>query len=191
MFTFPGHGYGTGTARADAAADEAQALTAASAALRAEGFGPVSVSGGCAPTAELTRPGVLSELRPGVYVFNDAGQLALGSAAREDIALTVRTTVVSTAVPGQVVIDAGAKMLGLDRPAWVEGHGLVPAYPLARITRVWENHGVLEIPAGSPRPGLGEQLDVIPNHVCATVNLVDVIVAGAQSWPVTARGRNS
>ena len=143
----------------------------------------MSVSGGCTPTAELTRPGVLSELRPGVYVFNDAGQLALGSAAREDIALTVRTTVVSTAVPGQVVIDAGAKMLGLDRPAWVEGHGLVPAYPLARIARVWENHGVLEIPAGSPRPGLGEQLERHSQSCLRDGDLVDVIVAGAQSWP--------
>jgi D-serine deaminase-like pyridoxal phosphate-dependent protein len=56
---------------------------------------------------------------------------------------------------------------------------------------LWEHHGVLEIPEGSPRPALGEQLDIIPNHVCATVNLVDELVAGDVSWPVSARGKNS
>ena len=44
---------------------------------------------------------------------------------------------------------------------------------------------------GPPRPALGEQLDIIPNHVCATVNLVDELVAGDVSWPVSARGENS
>jgi len=126
-----------------------------------------------------------------VYVFMDAGQLALGAATVDQIALTVRTTVVSTAVAGQVVLDAGSKVLGMDRPGYVETHGLVPGYPEARLTRIWEHHGVLEIPAGSGRPGLGEQLDIIPNHVCATVNLVDELVVGDASWPVAARGRNS
>ena len=34
-------------------------------------------------------------------------------------------------------------------------------------------------------------MTVVPNHVCATVNLVDELVAGEEVWPVTARGRNS
>jgi D-serine deaminase-like pyridoxal phosphate-dependent protein len=50
---------------------------------------------------------------------------------------------------------------------------------------LWEHHGVLEIPDGSPRPALGEQLDIIPNLVCATVNLVDELFAGDNSWPVS------
>ena len=76
------------------------------------------LSGGCTPTAALTRAGV-TELRPGVYVLMDAGQLALGAATPDQVALTVRATVVSDAVPGQVVLDAGAKLLGMDRPAFV------------------------------------------------------------------------
>jgi D-serine deaminase-like pyridoxal phosphate-dependent protein len=191
VFTFPGHGYGAGPARADAAADEARALTTASAALRRAGIDLIVASGGCTPTAELTHADAVTELRPGVYVFMDAGQIALGAATPEQVALTVRATVVSDAVPGQVVLDAGAKVLGMDRPVYLDSHGLVPAYPEARLTRLWEHHGVLEIPDGSPRPALGEQLTVIPNHVCATVNLVDELVAGDTSWPVAARGRNS
>jgi D-serine deaminase-like pyridoxal phosphate-dependent protein len=191
VFTFPGHGYGLGAARASAAADEGRALTAATASLRSVGVDDIVASGGCTPTAALTHENVVNEMRPGVYVFMDAGQLAMGSAAPDQVALTVRTTVVSNAVPGQVVLDAGAKVLAMDRLGFVDTHGLVPAYPETRLTRLWEHHGVLEIPDGSPRPALGEQLDIIPNHVCATVNLVDELVAGDNSWPVSARGKNS
>ena len=191
VFTFPGHGYAMGAGRAEAAADEARALGVASAGLRAAGLTEVVASGGCTPTASLVHADTVTELRPGVYVFMDAGQLALGAADPGQIALTVRATVVSDAVPNQVVLDCGAKVLGMDRPAFVDAHGLVPAYPETRLTRLWEHHAILEIPEGIVRPTLGEQVDVIPNHVCATVNLVDELVVGAAVWAVAARGRNS
>ena len=114
-----------------------------------------------------------------------------GAATPEQVALAIRATVVSDAVPGQVVVDAGAKVLGMDRPGYLDTHGMLPAYPHARLTRVWEHHGVVEIPTGSDRPALGERVDVIPNHVCATVNLVDELVVGEAAWPVAARGRNN
>ena len=119
VFTFPGHGYGLGAARATAAADEGRALAAASASLRSAGFDDIVASGGCTPTATLTHEDVVNELRPGVYVFMDAGQLAMGAATPDQVALTVRTTVVSNAVPGQVVLDAGAKVLAMDRLAFI------------------------------------------------------------------------
>jgi D-serine deaminase-like pyridoxal phosphate-dependent protein len=195
VFTFPGHGYGLGQARADAAADEAQALTEARAGLRAEGFEDVVTSGGCTPTAALVDAGVVTELRPGVYVFMDAGQLALGVATLDQVALTVQATVTSDAVPGQVVLDCGAKLLGMDRPAFLgprhDAHGFVPAYPGTRLARIWEHHGVLEVPPGVDGPQLGERVDVVPNHVCATVNLVDELVVGDDVWAVAARGRNT
>jgi D-serine deaminase-like pyridoxal phosphate-dependent protein len=190
VFTFPGHGYGLGPARRDAAADEARALRVAGAELRAAGVEDVVTSGGCTPTASLVDAGAVSELRPGVYVFMDAGQLALGAANLDQVALTVRATVISDAVPGQVVLDSGAKVLGMDRPAFVDGHGLLPGYPGTRLARIWEHHAVVEFPPGVRAPQLGAQVDVIPNHVCATVNLVDTLVAGAAVWPVAARGRN-
>lgn len=64
--------------------------------------------------------GWVGEIRPGVYVFNDAQQLALGTCTEEDIALTVETTVVSRDVASRrVIADAGSKILGSDRPAWL------------------------------------------------------------------------
>lgn len=189
VFTFPGQAYAPGR-QALAAAEEAAALGRAQASLAEVGLPCPVRSGGCTPSVAQTDPAAVTELRPGVYVFGDAQQLALGTAAATDIALTVRSTVVSTAVAGQFVLDAGAKLMGMDRPAWVNGHGVIPAYPHARIARMWEHHAVVETGAGS-RPEIGEQVDVVPNHVCATVNLVDELVAGDHRWPVAARGRNS
>jgi D-serine deaminase-like pyridoxal phosphate-dependent protein len=190
VFTFPGHGYAPGAAAASAAADEARALADAAESFTAAGLECAVRSGGCTPTAGHVDAGVVTELRPGVYALQDAQQVALGVAALEDVALRVRSTVVSNAVAGQVVLDAGAKVLGTDRPAYVEGHGLLPAYPHARIERVWEHHGVVDLRGGAG-PALGEVVDVVPNHVCATVNLLDELVAGDETWRVAARGRNS
>ena len=50
---------------------------------------------------------------------------------------------------------------------------------------------VLEALDGVERPVLGEQVDVMPNHVCATVNLVDEFIVGNKVWHVAARGCNA
>ena len=139
--------------------------------------------------------GPVTELRPGVYAFNDAQQVVLGSCTLDEVALSVLATVVSTPVPDRFVLDSGAKVLGYDRPAWAPGHGLLPAFPDATVTGVWEHHAVVVTGPG-PRPAVGDRVVVIPNHVCTTVNLVDelhVVRDGqvAERWPVDARGRNS
>ncbi|MEH1012095.1 alanine racemase [Micromonospora sp. CPCC 206060] len=194
VFTFPGHGYGPGR-RADAAADEAGALVAAAAALEAEGIDAEVRSGGSTPTADLTDGDVLTEFRPGVYVFGDAQQVELGSCGWPDVALTAVATVVSRSGP-RVILDAGSKVLGADQPAWVTGAGRLPDHPEARITALSEHHATVVFPADRPTPGLGEQLRVAPNHVCSAVNLADelVIVSDgrvADRWAVAARGANT
>ncbi|MBM7366742.1 alanine racemase [Gordonia hydrophobica] len=195
VFTFPGHGYGPGTAR-DAAAQEAAALSAASKALRDHGFDAPVVSGGSTPTVRLADPGVVTELRPGVYAFYDAQQVELGSASVEDVALTAVATVVS--VSGErIVLDAGSKILGADRPAWTTGFGRLADHLDARIVSLSEHHAVVDFLAGSRTPELGDVVRVIPNHVCSAVNLVDELYAGTtpgddtEPWPVIARGANA
>ena len=130
-----------------------------------------------------------------MYAFNDAQQVVLGSCTLDEVALSVLATVVSTPAPDRFVLDSGAKVLGYDRPAWAPGHGLLPAFPDATVTGVWEHHAVVATGAG-PRPAVGDRVVVIPNHVCTTVNLVNelhVVRDGqvAERWPVDARGRNS
>jgi D-serine deaminase-like pyridoxal phosphate-dependent protein len=198
VFTFPGHSYAPGMP-ARAAADEAAALAAAAASLEAAGMPCPVRSGGSTPSAaQAAGPasgGPVTELRPGVYAFNDAQQVVLGSCTLDEVALSVLATVVSTPAPDRFVLDSGAKVLGYDRPAWAPGHGLLPAFGEATVTGVWEHHAVVVTGAG-PRPAVGDRVVVIPNHVCTTVNLVDelhVVRDGqvAERWPVDARGRNS
>src|SRR5699024_10563634 len=109
----------------------------------------------------------------------DAQQLEMGHCAVEDIALTVAATVVSRRVDaqggGQVVLDAGTKVLGGDRPVWASGFARILGHPGARVTALSEHHGTVVFPDGSPLPARGEQLQVIPNHVCLVPNLVDAV----------------
>ncbi|HUZ34833.1 MAG TPA: alanine racemase [Streptosporangiaceae bacterium] len=192
VFTFPGHSYGPGAAAA-AAADEAAALGEAAAALAAAGFGSVERSGGSTPSARLASPGALSELRPGVYALNDAQQVELGVVSMSEVALMVAATVVSRPAPGRIVLDAGAKVLGPDRPAWASGYGRLADWPDARITGLWEHHAVVAVDGDAP--ALGEVVAVVPNHVCTAVNLVpELLVADrgqvVDRWPVAARAAN-
>ncbi len=197
VFTFPGHGYGPGN-RAPAAADEARTLAGAAAALRRAGLEPVVRSGGSTPTANLVEPGSagdgLTEMRPGVYVFNDAQQVELGSADWNAVALTAMATVVSRR-PGTVVLDAGSKTLGVDQPGWVTGAGRLPDHPDARVVALSEHHATVAFPSGVATPTLGSMVRVAPNHVCNAVNLADELVVLAQGqvvdrWLVAARGKN-
>lgn len=197
VFTFPGHGYGHDAgARERAARDEEHALGRAAQALRDAGLEAVVLSGGSTPTAGRWRPGAVGELRPGVYVFNDATQLAIGSCQEADLALAAAATVVSIPAPDRFVLDAGSKILGADRTPWVTGHGFLPAFPDAAVTGLWEHHAVVQLPEGVPGPSLGSVVAVVPNHVCTPVNLVDellVVQDGslADRWPVAARGANT
>jgi D-serine deaminase-like pyridoxal phosphate-dependent protein len=190
VFTFPGHAYGPDAATA-AARGEREALLEAGERLRGAGFEVRVLSGGSTPSLTATEPGGATEVRPGVYVFGDAQQWELGHCAAEAIALTVLATVVS-AHPDRIILDAGSKVLGADRAAWASGFGRLLDHPDARVTALSEHHATV---VGMGLPGVGETVRVVPNHVCATVNLVDevVVVRGGvieARWIVAARGRN-
>ncbi|MCK0439992.1 alanine racemase [Gordonia alkaliphila] len=209
VFTFPGHGYGPGSARADAARQEAVALAAAADSLRRTGIEPTVISGGSTPTIAFADAGVLTEIRPGVYPFNDAQQLELGSCTWDDIALVAVATVIrASSSPGEsprLVLDAGSKTLGADRPAWASGFGRLLDHPDARIVALSEHHAVVEFPpaefptvefptGAKDVPALGDRVRVVPNHVCSAVNLADELLAetadGVEHWPIIARGAN-
>lgn len=205
VFTFPGHGYAPGEAAAAALAERA-ALRAAAASLTAAGVEVRLLSGGSTPTlsASLDDPDSIAgqpgaperELRPGVYVFGDAQQWELGVVEPADVALTCVATVVSVR-EGHVVLDAGSKALGADRATWSTGFGRLLHDPDARVVQLSEHHAVVAWPEGGTarRPRLGELVEVVPNHVCAAVNLADHLwvqeAGGMRPWPVAARGANA
>ncbi len=161
------------------------------------GVRPRVVSGGSTPTLWRTHElhGV-TEFRPGTYVYNDRTTAAIGACNWEDCALTVLATVISTAVPGQAVIDAGTKSLGREpvRGAPGEGFGQLLEHPEVLVTRMSEEHGVLDLNGTTWRPEVGERVRVVPNHVCIVVHLADLVYGvrgdGVEtSWPILARGR--
>ena len=190
VFTFPGHSYSP-AGRRTAAADEARELAAAVAALAGAGVSARIVSGGSTPSAEFADATVLTELRPGVYVFRDAQQWELGMSTPEDIALTVQAAVVSRR-GDHLIADAGSKVLGMDRGSFSTGFGRLPDHPEARVTALSEHHATItgvDLPAGS-------RITVVPNHVCIAVNLADeyVVMRGGAvigRWSVDARGANT
>lgn len=188
VFTFPGHSYSPAT-RKQAAADEADALGAAAAALRAAGIEPRLVSGGSTPSAQFSGAGVINELRPGVYIFGDAQQVELGTIGFDQVALTVISRVVSHA-GGRVICDAGSKALGADRAPWATGYGRVLDHPEARLVALSEHHVTIEWPGALPE--LGSTVSIVPNHACNAVNLADeYLLSTGGTWPVAARGRNN
>ncbi|MFV0451831.1 MAG: alanine racemase [Propioniciclava sp.] len=191
VFTFPGHSYAPG-GREAAARCETDALTRAAGSLREAGIEPSVISGGSTPSLAMTGPGA-TEVRPGVYVVNDAQQWELGSCGATDIALTCHATVISHA-GGRLVLDAGSKILGADRPAWASGSGRLLDHPDARVVSLSEHHAVVDLGAKT-LPPLGSVVRVVPNHACNAINLVEelfVIADGGvvDTWPVSARGLN-
>jgi len=162
------------------------------AALKAAGFAVPIISGGSTPGAGKTPliPAT-TEIRPGTYVFNDATCLANGLATLEECALRVLVTVVSTAVPGQCVVDGGSKTFSSDATVNVGTFGLFPDRPAWTMHKMNEEHGYVTI--GSPAR-VGEKVWVVPSHVCSTVNMHDEIAYGRRgrvegAFKVAARGR--
>lgn len=192
VFTHGGHSYGLGDAADKAARDEVDGLEAAVASLRANGIEPRVVSAGSTPTALLSATGLVTEERPGTYVFGDRQQAAIGSCRNEDVALTVAATVVSRAVPGHLVVDAGTKCLGRETQPWLEGYAEVVGWPRIRVEKLNDHHGVAALHGTTEPPEVGSLVRLIPNHVCPVVNLARelVVTRGDQildRWPVDAR----
>jgi len=197
LMIYPGHIWlkpaeqGAALGAVNALAEEAIGL------FKRSGLATTIVSGGSTPTAYQSHLAKhQTEIRPGTYVFNDMNCVRGGFVMLEECALRVLCTVVSTAVPGQMVIDAGTKTLTSDRcgPAPDSGHGYVVEYPEAKITKLTEEHGQVDISACERRPKVGEQVMVIPNHVCPCVNLQDRVYwcegeEAAVGIEVDARGR--
>jgi D-serine deaminase-like pyridoxal phosphate-dependent protein len=154
------------------------------------------VSGGSTPAGWAShRVAGLTEIRPGTYIFNDRITAGIGACAWDDCAYSILATVVSTAVPGQAVVDAGAKALTREEYAGVHepGLGALLDRPDVAVKTVSEEHGMLDLSHTDWRPDVGDRVRIVPNHVCVSVNLQDRLwgVRGddiVTEWDVAARG---
>jgi len=164
-------------------------------ALRDAGLEPGIVSGGSTPTLWRSHemPG-LTEIRSGSCIYFDREALDVGVARIEDLAYTVLATVVSTAVPGHAVVDAGSKALAREARGGAEGFGILLDRPEVVVASVSEEHGVLDLSRTDWRPEIGERVRIVPNHVCGSVNLQERLLASDAGEhrvvEIEARGRS-
>lgn len=165
-------------------------------AFRSAGLPLEVVSAGSTPAAEMSHlvPGI-TEIRPGTYVFNDLNTYYQGLCTLDDCAVRVMTTVVSTCVPGQVIIDAGSKVFSSDllSSGPRRGYGRIMEVEEAGISKLNEEHGFVEASDYSAF-SVGQVLSVIPNHVCTCINMHDEIYIARHgeivgTWRVAARGK--
>jgi len=192
------YGQGDPAARRSVGREQVRQLVQTAARLRDGGLPVDVVSCGATPSfRDVIDIDGVTEVRPGNYVFFDAMQVALGTVGRQRCALSVLATVVSRAAAGRGIIDAGAKVLSLDRGAHglalLEGYGQVLGRPDVLLQSLSEEHGWLAL-AGELPLAVGERLRIVPNHACAVVSNFDRLTVvrddePVAEWSVMARGR--
>jgi len=138
----------------------------------------------------------LTELRAGTAVYFDRTSVVGEVCGIDECAATILATVVSTAVPGQAVVDAGVKALGREpmRGGDAEGFACVIDRPDVPVVRLSEEHGVLDLSHTAWRPRVGDQVRLVPNHVCVAVHNFDTMTVvhhdgRVETVAVGARGR--
>lgn len=181
------------TGKAQAAA---RLMVGVAESIRARGIAlPIVSLGASASAREVAHVPGVTQIRPGIYAFNDVGQIALGNATLKTTAIRVIATVVSHPEPGRACIDAGSKSLSTDLvPASAHrdeypGMGLLVNAPGWIIERMSEEHGWLRW-HGTGEPTalpVGTRLEIVPNHVCmafAMLRRASVVEGGTitTSW---------
>lgn len=134
---------------------------------------------------------VITEYRPGTYIYFDRFQVSKGAASIDDCALTVVSTVISQPTQDRVVLDAGSKSLSSDTLG-LPDYGELLEQPGAYVTSLSEEHGIVKGNVAGLK--VGDRVRIVPDHVCVVSNLFDEVhlISGEDVidvLPVAARGK--
>lgn len=154
--------------------------------LRDAGHEVSIVSVGSTPTGTFVRDlSGVTEVRVGVYMFQDLVMSGIGVCSVDDIALSVLVSVIGhQSERGWIITDGGWTALSRDRGTAThsvdQGYGLVcdaAGRVLADdliVQSTNQEHGILARRDGGPidtgRFPVGTLLRVLPNHACATAS---------------------
>lgn len=188
---------------AAAGKEEAQLMYDIAQAIRAAGVEIQDISVGSTPTwRQAAETGLVTEVRPGTYIFGDWMLTREHCATFEQIAVRLYATVVSTPAPGYAILDGGTKTFPMDIPLDAEPYHY-PGYAIPigadgqpdwnlQLRRMNEEHGILTAQNGETGLAVGQVLELVPIHVCTAVNMqnhVFVVQGGAlRPMDVAARG---
>ncbi|MBL4667216.1 MAG: alanine racemase, partial [Sneathiella sp.] len=167
----------------EAAEQERKAITQAATAIRAQNINCPVVSAGSTPTATYTHStNGITEIRAGVFVFQDMVMQALGVCQTDDIAISVLSSVIShNPAHNRLLIDAGSLALSAD-PGKKNNRGQSHFGQVCKpntaevldglfVTSTNQEHGLISLEgtayALEDFP-IGSQLRILPNHVCIT-----------------------
>lgn len=139
---------------------------------------------------------VVNECRPGTYIFYDRMKVLQKVTSLDKCAARILTTIVSKPEKGRVIIDAGAKSLGIR--SGHSGHdlgsgGYIVEYPKAIITSLFEEHGVVD--NCSENMKVGQEVTIIPNYIDDITNVFDTLYGIRNCnveaiWPILGRGKS-
>lgn len=154
---------------------------------------PVEIvtGGGTGTFAQTGTVEGFDEVQAGSYVFMDATySLVEGVGERFRHALSVLATVISRPTADRAVLDTGRKTVGIDH-----GTPLLKGYAEGvTFVSFSEEHTKLTVEGAARALRPGDQVEIIPGHVCTTVNLYDRYVGVRNGivetvWPIAGRGR--
>lgn len=180
---------------------ERRVMSLAAEALMRAGVRRPEVSVGSTPTVRAAASFIgITEVRAGVFVFNDLMQVQLGGCAMADIALSVLATVIGYhAAKHRIIIDAGWMSLSLEsqfvgqtrifgRIADLSGQ----CYDDLVLTGLNQEHGIVTRLSGRAidehELPVGTGIRVIPVHACSTAaphdryHVVDGSLAVVDVW---------
>jgi len=149
----------------------------------------------------------LTEIHAGAFFVGDIRYMRQGGNTREACAVTVLTTVLSTAHDDYAMIDAGYKTFGSDSlfdqrgspDFWWQdrlSYGSVQGRPDLWFGRLSAETGGIYYMKTGKKLTLGERLEIVPNNATLVINIHDRIYgvrrgAVEEEMPVTGRGRGN
>jgi len=195
LMGYEGHVIGNKTKKEQvkASADAMKGIVAAKKGIKKKGLDVEVVSvGSSVSTWNNAKHPDVTEVQPGMYVFNDHVLVDRGVATWDDLALTLVATVMSKPAEDRAVVDAGSKAFNFDT-------GLFPksfAREGSVMEHMSEEHGWLRLAGEAKKLKIGDRMRFVPAHCCTMVNQHEEIYAirgtkVEKVFPVLARGKMS
>jgi D-serine deaminase-like pyridoxal phosphate-dependent protein len=126
----------------------------------------------------------VTEIQPGSFLLMDTAYHAVRP--EFGCAQTVLATVISRR-PNWYVLDAGSKAVSRDF-----GMPVLKGRPADKVVKLSEEHA--RVDTSDPQVRVGDRMEIIPAHCCATMNLHRHCIAARKGrveavWPIEASGR--